>query len=128
MEFTFQTNLDYKAITAMVKAMGKTVGKKKKRLEQVFRWAIILLAFLLTFTSDPFDTRAFLLLLCALLMLSLILFEDKILAYVSKKRLLPGMELEDSRFSDTSFTTVASVGTSEFQYDRILAMAEDKEY
>ena len=47
MEFTTATDYDMKTLTAMAKALRKTVRKKKSRRAHIFGWIVVLLGTLL---------------------------------------------------------------------------------
>ena len=48
MEFTFETVYNQKAVTAMARALRKTLRKKKSRRSHIFGWIILVIAVLLT--------------------------------------------------------------------------------
>lgn len=47
MEFTTATDYDMKTLTAMAKALRKTVRKRKSRRAHIFGWIVVLLGTLL---------------------------------------------------------------------------------
>ena len=49
MEFTTATDYDMKTLTAMAKALRKTVRKRKSRRAHIFGWIVVLLGTLLLF-------------------------------------------------------------------------------
>ena len=53
-----------------------------------------------------------------------LLFEDRINGYVAKKRLLPGTEKAVAAFSESGFISTTEIGKSEWNYDKIMLIAE----
>ena len=47
MEFQFETRYDQKGLTAMARALRKTIRKKSSRRSHIFGWCIVALAILL---------------------------------------------------------------------------------
>lgn len=128
MEFTFETAYDRNALTAMARGLRKTVRKKHSRRSHVLGWIIIVLALFLAFLSGPFDFRAVVTLIAALVMIAVLCFEDRLNGYFAGKRMLPGTQHASSRFADASFTSATEVGSTEFYYDKIIALAESRDY
>ena len=127
MEFVFETTYDLKALTAVAKGLRKTVRKKKSRCSRLLGMILVLLSLFLALFTPP-TSRTLLLLIVALLITAVLCFEDSLIGYIAKKRMLPGTNLQTSRFTDVSYHSVTDVGTTEFHYDRIVAIAESKDY
>ena len=127
MEFTFETDYDQTALTAMARGLRKTLRKKRSRRSHIFGWIVIALALLLVF-SGSFDFRAALTLLVVLILLLVLIFEDVLNGYIAKKRMLPGTEHASSLFTEDSFTSKTEVGSSEFHYEKIIALAETSSF
>lgn len=128
MEFSFETTYDQKAMTAMAKGLRKTIRKKRSRRSHIFGWIVIVLAVLLVLRSGHLDLRAFVTLLAALLILLTLVFEDRLNGYFARKKMLPGSEKAVSLFSDASYSSATEVGKTEFYYEKIIALAETKDY
>lgn len=47
MEFQFETRYDQKGLTALARALRKTIRKKRSRRSHIFGWCIVALAILL---------------------------------------------------------------------------------
>ena len=62
------------------------------------------------------------------LIILVLLFEDRLNAWVAMKRMLKGMEKARSDFYEDRYVSVTDIGTTEWNYDRIKAIAEDKDY
>ncbi len=132
MEFIVETTYNQKALTAMAKAVRKTARKKRAKRSHIFGWIVIALAILLTLAEikDGFELTAnrVITLLAALVILVVLLFEDKINGYVARKRMLPGTEKSRVTFTEDGFYSETEVGKSEWNYDKILLLAETKDY
>lgn len=128
MEFSFETTYDQKALTAMAKGLRKTVRKKRSRRSHILGWIIIFLATFLGLFSGPFDFRAAITLLAALVMFVVLCFEDHINGYFAGKRILPGTETSISYFTADVFSSATKIGKSEFYYENIAALAEANHY
>lgn len=128
MEFIFDTAYDQRTLTVMAKVLRKTVRKNRSRRTHVLGWIVMVLALLLIFYSGAFNFRTVITGIAALAILIALLFEDQLNGYFARKRLLPGTENASTVFTENSFTSTTNVGRTEFQYDRIIALAETNEY
>ena len=132
MEFVFETTYNQKALTAMAKGVRKTARKKRTKRSHIFGWIVIALAILLTLADIKngfeFTANRIITLLAALIILIVLLFEDKINGYVARKRMLPGTEKSKVTFTEEGFYSETEAGKSEWNYDRILILAETKDY
>ena len=52
MEYTFETVYDQKAVSAMVRALRKTLRKKRSRRTHVWGWIVVILAFFLAWPVE----------------------------------------------------------------------------
>ena len=129
MAFTFETRYDTKALSVMARALRKTVRKKRSRRSHVLGWIVIVLALLLLL-ADGFalDASTIITSLAALSLLLVFLFEDRLNGAVAKKRLLPGTEKAVTVFSEDKFVSTTDVGKTEWNYDKILAVAETADF
>ncbi len=132
MEFIFETTYNQKALTAMAKGIRKTARKKRTKRSHIFGFIVIALALLLALADIKdgieFTANRIITLLAALIILIVLLFEDKINGYVARKRMLPGTEKSKVAFTEEDFYSETEVGKSEWNYDRILMLAETKDY
>lgn len=132
MEFKFETAYNQEAITTMVKALRKTVRKKRSRRSHILGIIVIIFALLLTF---PFGNEAFVLdfrtiviwLVMAVLIFTLI-FEDRINGYVARKRMLPGLAKAIVTFREEGYHSETEIGSSDFKYDTIQLLVETSDY
>lgn len=129
MEFTFETHYNTKTMAVMARALRKTVRQKHSRRSHLFGWIVTAMAVLLM-TSDGFELnfRSGVTLGVIFVIVMTLLFEDQINGYVAKRRMLPGMEQAVSVFTREGFTSTTGVGKTEWNYDKILLVAETKEF
>ena len=58
----------------------------------------------------------------------MLIFEDRLNAWIATKRMLKGMEKAKSDFYEDRYVSATDIGTTEWHYDKIKAIAEDKDY
>ena len=123
-KFTFETDYDINALSAMARALRKTVRKKQNRRSHIFGWTVAVLGILVTAALGVNVVT----LTALIILIFFLLFEDRINGYLAKKRVLPGMEHCRSQFYQDKFLTITKIGKTEFRYDRIKYVAEDQRY
>lgn len=132
MEFIIETIYNQESITAMAKAMRKTVRRKRNKRTRIAGWIIIILALLLTIPSkdEEFVLEANMIVtwIVVLIMGLVILFEDNINAYIAKKRMVMGTEKAVTEFKEESYISTTDMGKTEWYYKNIIQIAETKEY
>lgn len=132
MGFTFVTRYDHKGVTAMAKALRKTVRKKKSRRSHIVGVAVIALALLLALPwgnrNNPFEFKDAVTLAVATVLGLTLIFEDRINGHIAMKRMLPGLESSTVVFKEDSYFSQTEVGKSEFKYDNIQSIAENEDY
>ena len=128
MEFTFETQYNTKTMTIMAKALRKTIRKKHSRRSHIFGWIVTILGSFLVIKNFAFDFRTIITSIAILMILGALLFEDRLNGYIAKKRLLPGTEKAVSVFSENGFISTTDIGKSEWNYDRIMLIAETADF
>lgn len=128
MEFTFQTQYNAKTLTVMAKALRKTIRKKHSRRSHLFGWIVTILGLLLVISNFALDFRTIVTSVAVLLILIALLLEDRINGSIAAKRLLPGTEHAVTVFSLNSFISTTDIGTSEWNYDKIMMIAETADF
>ena len=116
MNFKFNTEYNLTALTAMAKTLRKTVRKRKNTASRIFGCVVIVLALILII---PFGDERFVLnfnriitLAAAIVILAVLLFEDKINAYFAKKRMIKGTDTAESIFEENEFISETELATS----------------
>ena len=129
MEFTFQTRYDTRALTVMARALRKTIRKKHSRRSHIFGWIVFALTALLVVSGGlALDRQTVVTAAVALVLLLVLLFEDRINGYIAKKRLLAGTEEAETVFTEEGFVSTTEVGRTEWKYDKILLVAETADF
>ena len=132
MKFTFVTEYTQTAVTAMAKALRKTVRSKRNRRSRLFGIIVVIFAlFLLLPTGDEkfvSDFRTLITLAAVAVLVFTLIFEDRINGYIAIKRMLPGLKSSTVTFSQDSYFSQTELGSSQFSYDNIVALAENNDY
>lgn len=128
MKFTCHTTYNQKALTAMARAIRKTVRAKKSRIARIYAWVIIVLlaASLWLYWGVVWKTVANGATLAALLLVNW--KEDALNGYFARRKALPGTDAADTTFYPDCFLVKTAAAESKWQYDRILALAESHSY
>ena len=132
MEFTFETRYDQEAMTAMARGLRKTIRKKHSSRSHVLGWVIMILAIVQTLPLNgrPFsiEGRMILLWVTALLVLAALLFEDRLNGSFARRRMMPGTDRAASVFAEESYRSETAAGKTQWRYDTIRHIAEEKNY
>lgn len=128
MEFTCHTIYQQKALTAMARAVRKTVRAKRSRRTRIYAWLIIGVALVSLVLSwgRTWQTVANCMVVVGLLFVSW--KEDAINGFIAKRNALPGTDFADITFCPDCFLVKTAASESRWQYDKILALAQTKEY
>lgn len=128
MEFACHTTYNQKALTALARAVRKTIRAKRSRWVRLYAWIItglLLVSLVITWGKVwPTVTNS-----VAILGLLLVNWkEDAINGFFAKRKALPGTDAADTTFYPDYFLVKTAAAESKWQYDRILALAETKDY
>ena len=122
--FSFETDYDMNTFISMSRALRMTIRKKHSKRSHIFGWGVVVLGIAFVFLGD---VRVLHITAIAAIALAL-LFEDRLNAWVAMKRMLKGMEKAKSDFYEDRYVSATDIGTTEWHYDKIKAIAEDKDY
>ena len=132
MEFVFETKYDLSACTCMAKALRKTSRTKRSRRSRIFGWIVITFGILLSLprSGEPYivDSNKVITWLAILTILATYIFEDRLNGIIAKKRMIPGLISSKTTFYSDNYVSQTSIGTTEFKYDTIVSIAEDRQY
>ena len=128
MEFTCHTTYDQKALTAMARAVRKTVRVKTSRRIHLYAWIIIglLLVSLWLSWENVWQTVLSGVVIAALLLVGW--KEDALNGYFAKRKALPGTEAADTTFYPDCYLVKTGAAESKWLYDKILALAQTGDY
>ena len=122
MPYTFETNYDFKALTAMARALRKTVRRKKSRRVRIVGGIAIAVGLLLVvpwYEGYEFGLSTVVTILAVAVILFVMLFEDQINGYLAGKRMIKGTEKNRGAFDEVGFTTENAVGQTRWNYASI---------
>ena len=128
MEFTCHTTYDQKALTAMARAVRKTVRAKRNRYIRLYAWIIIGLLLVSVWLSWGNVWQTALNSAAIVAMLLVTWKEDAINGYFAKRKALPGTDFSDTVFHPDNFLVKTAAAESRWQYDKILALADTDGY
>ena len=132
MEFTFQTKYNQKAMKTMARGLRKTLRKKRNLRSRIFGFIICILGIVLPLIPEEnglvIDFSSILTWVAVAIMGVVLIWEDSINGYLARKRLLPGTEASTAVFGTDGYESASEFGKSEWGYDKIVAIAETKEY
>lgn len=122
--FSFETDYDMNTFISMARALRKTVRKKHSKRSHIFGVGVVVLGMASVFLWGP---KVLTIAAIAVIILVL-LFEDRLNAWVAMKRMLSGMEKAKSDFYEDRYVSATDIGTTEWHFDKIKAIAEDQDY
>ncbi len=128
MEFTCHTTYDQNALTAMARAVRKTVRAERSRIVCYYGWIVLgLLAVALWLSWGKLWQMV---LSCVTIGALLLVHwkEDAINGYFAKRKALPGTDAADTIFYPDHYLVKTAAAESRWQYDKIQAVAETREY
>ena len=132
MEFQFETAYNQEAVTALAKTLRKTARKKRSRRSHIFGVLVMILAILLTLPLGDkvfvLDFKTVITWLAAAMIFFALIFEDRLNGYIARKRMLPGLAKATTTFRAEGYYSETEVGSSEFKYSTIMALAETEQY
>ena len=123
MGFHFTTVYDHACLTAMAKALRKTVRRKHSRRTNLF--GILLIAFVLLMWLPIVTGRRsadfgdWISLFAAAMVAFVLLREDKLNAFLAEKRMLPTSRRAEATFTETGYRSVTAAATTEWNYENI---------
>lgn len=132
MEFIFETEYNQRALTTMARGLRKTIRRKRNIRSRVIGFLTAVLGASVNFARAAngavFDTRSVVTWLAILVLGIVFIWEDSINGYTARRRLMPGTEKASSIFHEDMFTSTTEVGRTEWNYDKILFVAETADY
>ena len=132
MTFEIHSDITNRSMTIASRAMRKVLRRKRSILWAIFGWSVFFINALLLIPLDgePFalDVRTVTSLLVEVMLLSVLLFQDRFNGMIACKNTLAGTKDYHIAFGEESYTVVTEVITSTFRYEMIDAMAESQDY
>lgn len=119
-------------MTIAARAMRKVLRRKRSILWAIFGWSVFFInaLLLIPFDGEPFtlDASTVISLLVEVMLLSVLLFQDRFNGMIARKNALAGTKDYHVAFGEDSYTVVTEGTTSTFRYELIDAMAESQDY
>ena len=123
MEFHFTTVYDRACLTAMAKALRKTVRRRHSRRTNLFGClliAFVLLMWLPIVTGRRSADFGDIVSLIAIIFVAVVLWkEDRLNAMLAAKRMLPTSRKVEATFTETGYRSVTAAATTEWNYENI---------
>lgn len=119
-------------MTVAARAMRKVLWRKRSIIYAVVGWIIFFLNALLLIPLDgegfTLDVSTVTSLLVEVLLLSALLFQDRINGMIARRNTLGGTKEYRSVFGDESYTVVTAATTTTLRYELIDALAESQDH
>lgn len=132
MEFRFETVYNKETLTAMARALRKTVRRKRSLMSHIFGWMVLALGTVLMIPAEgenfKFDISAAVTIIALLAILVVLFAEDKLNGTIAYKRLMTGLVGAKSTFTESGYTTTLDLGKTEWHYENVGTIAENKDY
>ncbi|MDO4812659.1 MAG: hypothetical protein Q3995_03950 [Eubacteriales bacterium] len=123
MEFHFTTVYDRACMTAMAKALRKTVRRKHSRRTNLFGYlliAFVLFLWLPIFTGRRSADFGDIVSLIVIIVVAVVLWkEDSLNALIAQKRMLPTSKHAEASFTDSGYRNVTDAAVTEWKYENI---------
>ena len=132
MTFEIYSDITNRSMAIASRAMRRVLRRKRSIIWAIFGWSVFFINALLLI---PFDGESFTLdastmisLLVEVMLLSVLLFQDRFNGMIACKNTLAGTKDYHIAFGEESYTVVTAATTSTFRYELIDALAESQEY
>ena len=132
MTFEIHSDITNQSMTVAARAMRKVLRRKRSIIWAIFGWTVFFInaLLLIPFDGEPFalDVRTVTSLLVEVMLLSVLLFQDRFNGMIARKNALAGTKEYHVAFGEDSYTVVTAATTSTFRYELIDALAESQDY
>ena len=128
MSFTFNTEYGYKAFLELARALRKTVKKKATIGRYLLAICLVILAAVRFGRVEEMDIATLIILIAVILMTLVLLFQDQIDAFYSKKNLPHGGKTVRDVFSDGGYDSFLGEEATSHKYSDIGFIAETENY
>ena len=122
--FSFETDYDMNTFISMARALRMTVRKKHSKRSHILGLGVAFLGVASIILWGP----KVLTITAIVVIILVLLFEDRLNAWFAMKRMLKGMEKARSDFYEDRYRSATDIGTTEWHYDKIKGIAEDNGY
>ena len=132
MTFEIHSDITNRSMTVAARAMRKVLRRKRNIIWAIYGWSVFFInaLLLIPFDGEPFtlDVTTVTALLVEVMLLSVLLFQDRFNGMIACKNTLAGTKAYHFVFGEDSCTIITEVVTSTFRYELIDALAESQDY
>ena len=132
MAFEIHSDITNRSMNIASRAMRRVLRRKRSIMWAIFGWSVFFInaLLLIPFDGEPFtlDASTVISLLVEVMLLSVLLFQDRFNGMIACKNTLAGTKEYHVAFCEDSYTVVTAVTTSTFRYELIDALAEAQAY
>lgn len=128
MEYSCHTICDRRGMTALVRALRKTVRKKATRRIKILGWIICALAAMMLVVPDVSPPMRGLNFVALVVILVVQIWGDSINGWMAQRNVLPGAELWSTSFYPDHYECRIAGATTSWSYEKIVLVAESREY
>ena len=132
MTFEIRSDITNRSMDIASRAMRRVLRRKRSIIWAIFGWSVFFInaLLLIPFDGEPFtlDAGTVISLLVEVMLLSVLLFQDRFNGMIACKNTLAGTKDYHVAFGEESYTVVTEVTTSTFRYELIDAMVESQDY
>ena len=132
MTFEIHSDITNRSMTIASRTMRKVLRRKRSILWAIFDWSVFFInaLLLIPFDGEPFtlDAGTVISLLVEVMLLSVLLFQDRLNGMIACKNALAGTKEYHVAFGEDSYTVVTAATTSTFRYELIDALTESQDY
>ena len=131
MNCEIQTEYTPVALSAMARALRKTQRKGRSLVAHILGTCLILMCVFLAITPhlvDESQSIGYGTLAISLILLLIMLFEDRLNGYLAYKRMLPGSKTAVTVFGEESYDTRTDGAVGKWEYSRITEICRTKRY
>ena len=119
MTFEIHSDITNRSMTIASRAMRKVLRRKRSILWAIFDWSVFFInaLLLIPFDGEPFtlDAGTVISLLVEVMLLSVLLFQDRFNGMIACKNTLAGTKDYHIVFGEESYTVITEVTTSTFR-------------
>ena len=131
MQIQVETVYSLSVLTAMARALRKTLRRKKSRRTRIFSVVLMLIALLtivLSLTTDPSFPAIISMAVLTLALLAVMIWEDQLNGYWARRQILAGTEVAQTTFTEDGYTTTTRTAKSEWRYEQIQCICQTSDY